>query len=167
MGEFCRYPEFLALEAQLLRLWSLHPKFLDTKGLTAVWREGLLAQRVLSNESKGYRNHPQLIRFKEHPQPATAIGYYLFHIWKEAEERGYNFKKEKILKIHSIKKIKVTDGQLEYEFKLLRNKLRRRDMRKYNELVVIKQNTIECHPVFSRIKGDIEKWEKPLLRNLK
>jgi hypothetical protein len=30
-----------------MRLWSIHPKYLDRQGLLAVWREGLLAQSVL------------------------------------------------------------------------------------------------------------------------
>lgn len=30
-----------------MRLWSLHPSYLDRAGLLAVWREGLLAQSVL------------------------------------------------------------------------------------------------------------------------
>jgi hypothetical protein len=30
-----------------MRLWSLHPRYLDAKGLQAVWREGLLAKKVL------------------------------------------------------------------------------------------------------------------------
>jgi len=47
-----------------LRLWSIHPKYLDYKGLVAVWREGLLAKRVLMGETKEYRDHPQLLRLK-------------------------------------------------------------------------------------------------------
>jgi len=31
-----------------MRLWSLHPRYLDAKGLVALWREGLLAQKVLA-----------------------------------------------------------------------------------------------------------------------
>ena len=30
-----------------MRLWSLSPRYLDVKGLVAVWREGLLADAVL------------------------------------------------------------------------------------------------------------------------
>ncbi|WP_368086417.1 pyrimidine dimer DNA glycosylase/endonuclease V [Nitrosomonas sp. Nm34] len=26
-----------------MRLWSIHPKYLDAKGLLALWREGLQA----------------------------------------------------------------------------------------------------------------------------
>lgn len=80
-----------------MRIWSIHPKYLDTKGLLAVWRETLLAQNVIYNKTKGYKNHPQLDRFRLHPNPKSAISYYLLKIHKEAKERGYNFNKEKIL----------------------------------------------------------------------
>ncbi len=49
----------------IMRLWSLHPKYLDRQGLLAVWREGLLAQKVLQGKTKGYKNHPQLKRFQQ------------------------------------------------------------------------------------------------------
>jgi len=41
-----------------MRLWTLHPKYLDTKGLLAVWREALLAQKAIKGATKAYRNHP-------------------------------------------------------------------------------------------------------------
>ncbi|WP_396134581.1 pyrimidine dimer DNA glycosylase/endonuclease V [Cellulomonas sp. ATA003] len=47
-----------------MRIWSVHPRYLDRQGLTAGWREGLLAQKVLTGTTKGYRNHPQLRRFR-------------------------------------------------------------------------------------------------------
>lgn len=37
-----------------MRLWSIHPRYLDTKGLVALWRETLLlAQAVLFGNTKG------------------------------------------------------------------------------------------------------------------
>lgn len=56
-----------------MRLWSVHPKYLDTRGLTACWREGLLARKVLLGQTKGYRNHPQLIRFRNTQNPVAAV----------------------------------------------------------------------------------------------
>ncbi|MFZ2406304.1 MAG: pyrimidine dimer DNA glycosylase/endonuclease V [Methylobacter sp.] len=38
-------------------------------GLLALWREALLAQKVLRGESRGYRHHPQLARFRELVDP--------------------------------------------------------------------------------------------------
>ena len=47
------------------------PKYLDQKGLVALWREGLLAQAVLRGATTGYQNHPQLQRFRAQPSPVT------------------------------------------------------------------------------------------------
>ncbi len=77
-----------------MRIWSLHPKYIDSKGLVALWRETLLAQNVLLGKTKGYKNHPQLERFKEHENPLAAIGSYLLYVQEEASERGYNFNAE-------------------------------------------------------------------------
>lgn len=44
-----------------MRLWTLHPKYLDPKGLVALWRETLLAQRVLAGRTRGYRFDESLI----------------------------------------------------------------------------------------------------------
>ena len=74
-----------------MRLWSIHPKYLDAKGLVALWREGLLAQNVLLGNTKGYKNHPQLIRFKNSENPYGAIAEYLRYVVNEADNRGYNF----------------------------------------------------------------------------
>ena len=43
-----------------MRLRSLHPSMMDTKGLVALWRESLLAKNVLENKTKGYKNRPKL-----------------------------------------------------------------------------------------------------------
>ncbi len=67
-----------------MRLWSIHPRYLDRQGLLAVWREGLLAKKVLAGRTKGYKNHPQLERFKNSPRPQAAINTYLWHIFQEA-----------------------------------------------------------------------------------
>lgn len=71
-----------------MRLWSIHPKYLDRIGLIALWREAILAQKVLKGETKGYRHHPQLIRFKSHCDPEGAIGKYLLEVWKAFYQRN-------------------------------------------------------------------------------
>lgn len=141
-----------------MRLWSIHPKYLDTKGLLAVWRESLLAKKVLEGKTKGYKNHPQLIRFKKLKNPLSAINAYLYEIFREAEKRGYKFDKEKIGPITTKEKIPVNSGQLNYEFNHLLNKLKTRDVETYQKIKDIKK--IEVNPVFKIKKGDIEEWEK-------
>jgi hypothetical protein len=141
-----------------LRLWSINPEYLDRAGLLAVWREALLAQKVLQGKTKGYTNHPQLKRFKNHRFPQRAIASYLSGIWKEAKRRGYNFDPEKIGAKGKVEKIQVTRGQLKYEFGLLREKLKRRAPVMARQLTSVKE--IESHPLFEVIEGDIEEWER-------
>lgn len=141
-----------------MRIWSLHPKHLDAKGLVALWRETLLAKHVLKGKTKGYKNHPQLERFKKSKHPIKSINYYLIHVYREAERRGYNFDKHKIDGENSKQKLSVTDGQIKYEMKHLLNKLKKRDNEKYNEIQKIRK--LEVHPLFKIIKGDVENWEK-------
>lgn len=142
-----------------MRLWSLHPKYLDVKGLTALWRESLLAQQVLAGQTKGYRHHPQLIRFQRHAHPDTAIRYYLTEIWHEAERRGYHFNRDKILPYTTQPAtIALNQGQLYYERDYLCEKLRYRDAAKYQALVIVQQP--DPHPLFIISEGPPAAWEK-------
>ncbi|WP_373070355.1 pyrimidine dimer DNA glycosylase/endonuclease V [Sulfurimonas sp.] len=141
-----------------MRLWSISPSYLDSKGLVALWREGLLAQNVLHEKTKGYKNHPQLIRFKNTKFPQVNIADYLHSVVDEADTRGYNFNRDKILNCAGqCSRIEVTDGQIEYEFNHLLNKLKIRDPKRYEELKSIKD--IKLHPMFLRTEGDVEEWE--------
>src|ERR1041385_8193501 len=98
-----------------MRIWSLHPKYLDAKGLVALWRETLLAKKVLENKTKGYKNHPQLTRFRNAKNPLAAINQYLLFVHKEAEIRNYTFDKNKIQQKLFALKLSVTSGQMKYE----------------------------------------------------
>jgi len=143
-----------------LRLWSIHPKYLDRVGLVAVWREGLLARRVLEGKTKGYRNHPQLLRFKRYEKPLDFIDAYLFQIYLEAKRRGYSFDDSKIRDVNLQRVLTVTRGQLEYEFIHLMKKLEKRDRRKFEELKGLNPKDIEPNPIFRIVEGDVEPWEK-------
>ncbi|HZS03408.1 MAG TPA: pyrimidine dimer DNA glycosylase/endonuclease V [Blastocatellia bacterium] len=140
-----------------MRIWTLHPKYLDPRGLVAVWRESLLAQKVLKGETRGYRHHPQLDRFKSQENPAAAIATYLHHVCEEAERRGYKFDKGKIEARPVMLQIPSTKGQLLYEWGHLREKLRLRADEKYRELKAVKDP--EAHPLFRIIEGGTEPWE--------
>jgi hypothetical protein len=140
-----------------MRIWSLHPQYLDAKGLVALWRETLLAQKVLLGATKGYRNHPQLTRFKKHPDPLAAIGAYLFEVQCEAERRGYRFDASKIVRLDTTTKITVTDGQVAYEVAHLLGKLKVRDKTAYEKLACLGQPSI--HPLFTVVNGEVEDWE--------
>lgn len=141
-----------------MRLWSIHPEYLDAKGLVALWREGLLAQNVLLGKTMGYRKHPQLERFRSNNNPIGAIASYLKYVCMEAEKRGYEFDATKIVNRSIRSKMQVSNGQLRYEFSHLLNKLKLRDIEKYKMLVTKK--TIKPHPLFDVKKGNIEPWER-------
>ncbi|TRX66551.1 pyrimidine dimer DNA glycosylase/endonuclease V [Carboxylicivirga sp. M1479] len=141
-----------------MRLWSLHPKYLDAKGLVALWRETLLAKNVLEGKTKAYRNHPQLKRFKKTDSPLDAINFYLQVIWEEATDRDYKFDKSKFVGIETTPVIPVTNGQVAFEVNHLLNKLKVRDTDKYNEHRFVVN--YDVHPLFALLQGDIEAWEK-------
>jgi hypothetical protein len=141
-----------------MRLWTIHPKHLDAKGLVALWREALLAQKVLLGQTRGYRYHPQLARFRAQPNPRAAIASYLRAVHDEAARRGYHFDRRKIGGRRSRAKIIETRGQLRYEWQHLRRKLRRRDPQAYAQARRIKLP--EPHPLFRIVAGDVRRWER-------
>ncbi|PIN50897.1 DNA lyase [Trueperella pyogenes] len=150
-----------------MRMWSLHPSYLDPAGLVALWRETLLAQKVLQGLTKGYRNHPQLSRFALQPDPLASIGSYLSGVLAEATIRGYNFDATKIARpdaaaLPSVQRIEVSDGQLAYELRWLRTKLERRSPATLESGVWegAGLGRILPHPLFVEVPGPIASWEK-------
>ncbi|MBS0215418.1 MAG: DNA lyase [Proteobacteria bacterium] len=142
-----------------MRLWTLHPKFLDTKGLVALWRESLLAQAVIRGQTKGYKHHPQLIRFYEQDSPRYAINGFLAHVYAESLRRGYHFDKSKIGPTSaSLAPMEATTGQLDYEWRHLLGKLRDRSPDTYTEVRKLKP---EASPIFSISAGPVADWERP------
>src|SRR5688572_5016290 len=137
-----------------MRLWTLHPRYLDTKGLLALWREGLLAQQVLRVLTSGYRNHPQLKRFKATPDPSGAIAAYLREVYAEADRRGYNFSAGKVGASGFDGVLTCTRGQLLYEWEHLKNKLRLRDATRHGVLERLAEP--EPHPLFEIVEGGVE-----------
>jgi hypothetical protein len=140
-----------------MRLWSVHPKYLDSKGLVALWREGLLALAVLTGNTTGYRKHPQLSRFLAMKDPVRAVRNYLWFVYAESLVRGYHFDASKIGKRGPISKMDVTAGQLRYELDHLKGKLIKRNLSKYKEIKQIKNPA--PHPMFKVRPGAVEEWE--------
>ena len=163
-----------------MRIWSLHPSLLDRRALVACWRETLLAQKVLRGLTRGYTNHPQLIRFRAHPQPLEAVAAYLSGLADEADARGYSFNRELIgagedgagedgadkaeNPYASVTLIPVPLGQLEYELAFLQHKVAGRDPeweQQLSERLVARGELAACaHPLFEAVPGAIEPWEK-------
>lgn len=141
-----------------MRLWSISPALLDQIGLVALWREGLLAQKVLLGQTKGYKFHPQLVRFKECADPVLAICCYLREVAAEAERRGYRFDATKIARQGACPRIPVRKGQMEYEWKHLLAKLQARSPAVYEMHRTIR--VPDAHPMFDVVPGGVETWER-------
>jgi len=141
-----------------MRIWTLHPQYLDPQGLVALWRESLLARAVLRGETKGYRHHPQLQRFQAQPAPRSAINCYLAGVLSEAESRGYSFDASKVGPIRSRATITGTDGQLQYEWQHLLRKLRSRSPAQYRRLREVSDP--KPHPLFRIVVGPVAQWER-------
>lgn len=142
-----------------MRLWSLHPSYLDSVGLTACWREGLLARAVLQGRTTGYCHHPQLERFRAWPEPIVMLDTYLLAILREARRRGFAFDASRIGPRFTDQKMTVTAGQLEYEWQHLLGKLKRRAPAHYEKVVA--RTGLIAHPLFEVVPGTIEPWERP------
>lgn len=141
-----------------MRLWSLHPKYLDSQGLVALWREGLLAQAVLAGQTKGYLNHPQLARFKAQENPSAAIGAYLWDVHAESVARGYKFDGNKLPAKTRHASIPVTSGQMAHEWGHLLNKLSARSPELFAKWRF--ESEPAAHGMFVVQPGEIETWEK-------
>lgn len=140
-----------------MRLWSLHPRYLDRQGLTAAWREGLLAQAVLAGRTKGYRHHPQLHRFREVADPSRAVGDYLSALLREAERRGYRYDASKVEAMGLGERMPVASGQLAHEWQHLVRKLQARSPQWLQGLGHVVE--VEAHPLFVVVAGPVASWE--------
>lgn len=139
-----------------VRLWSLHPQYLDPHGLVALWREGLLAQAVLAGKTRGYTRHPQLDRFRDEP---AAISVYLHAIAEEASRRGYRFDATKLPRLRRRRcVIEVSEGQLRYEWQHLRAKLKVRSAEWHRRTRGVALP--DAHPMFVVVAGPVAEWER-------
>lgn len=142
-----------------MRIWSLHPRYLDRQGLTACWRETLLAQAVLEGATRGYTRHPQLERFRAAPDPLGAIGDHLAGVAEEATARGYRFDASKVhRRSASPVRIEVTDGQLALEWEHLLRKLSIRSPELAARWAGIELP--DAHPLFLVVDGPVAPWER-------
>jgi hypothetical protein len=142
-----------------MRIWTVHPKYLDPQGLVALWREALLARAVLRGETAGYRHHPQLVRFMAQAAPRSAINVYLAALLDESRARGYHFDASKAGRVRTKARIETSAGQLQYEWRHLLAKLKLRSpalFRRWRGVLVP-----QAHPLFRIVPGPVESWERP------
>lgn len=141
-----------------MRLWTLHPQYLDPQGLVALWREALLAREVLRGRTLGYRHHPQLWRFRASASPRSAINRYLAAVFAEAQARGYRFDRAKLGRDVAVETLLATDGQLHYEWQWLLEKLRLRSPQVYRRHLAVAAPA--AHPLFRVVPGPVAEWER-------
>ena len=142
-----------------MRLWSLHPAYLDSRGLVALWREALLAQAVLLGRTKGYRRHPQLSRFRDRNDPPASIAAYLKAVHEEATARGYNFDAGRIVSSCAAGRIDVPAGQIALEWTHLMKKLADRAPELRERWGSVRSP--RPHPLFRIVEGGVADWERP------
>lgn len=137
-----------------MRLWTIHPEYLDNKQLSTLWRDTLLAKNVLSGLTKHHKSDSQLNRFQNHPIPRKAINFYLSIIWEESQNRNMPFDESKFSKTSLKEKefIEVNTGQVSFEFKRLKQEQK-------NDIIQIPAK-IKIHPLFKSVNGPVEVWEK-------
>lgn len=137
----------------------MHPQHLDRQGLTACWREALLAQAVLAGRTRGYRSHPQLERFRGQADPIGAVAWYLHGIADEADARGYRYDRDRIDRSPSpVPVITVTTGQLDLEWSWLRTKLAVRSPDVLQRWSAVARP--DPHRSFALIDGPVAPWER-------
>ena len=141
-----------------MRLWTVHPKYLDARGLVALWREALLARAVLRGTTRGYRHHPQLTRFREQARPVECLNQYLAAVHAEACRRRYAFDHRKLGRARPALRITETTGQLAAEWVHLLSKLRERAPERYQEMVTTRHPA--AHPLFRMVRGRVRAWER-------
>ena len=149
-----------------MRIWSLHPKYLDQKGLCGAWRE-LLGAIKSCDPAVGYSRHPQLIRFRRNTiaESRKELARYGVGLYLEGIARGYRFDFTKLVPylddvtLGSLdRRMVVTRGQLQYEIDHLNRKLKDRDPARATALNTAME--VETHPIFELVAGGIAEWEK-------
>ncbi len=142
-----------------MRLWTVHPRYLDARGLVAAWREALLARAVIRGRTRGYRRHPQLERWRAQPDPVACLNAYLRGLYAEGRRRGYRFDGSKLGRAVARRRLDETRGQLAYEWTHLLRKLRVRSPALYRRLRTVKRPA--AHPLFRIRPGPVRAWERP------
>lgn len=128
-----------------MHLWAIHPKYMDKHSLIASWREGLRLQKALAeNQTAG--EMPS--RLKGRGNPLRDIGSYLSFMASEGARQGVKLNHEKIICPNFDNGfMQVRPEEVKFEAEFLKQKLRRRDQSKYQELS--KAGKVEANPIFN------------------
>jgi hypothetical protein len=76
----------------------------------------------------------------------------------EAVARDYAFDRSKLGRVGVAQRIRTTEGQLQYEWRWLLEKLRQRSPSVYRKHLAV--SNPEAHPLFRIVAGPVEDWER-------
>ena len=146
-----------------MRLWTIHPKYLDRQGLVALWREGIGALRELERpveRKSNYYKHPQLTPFKNSSQSIPFLKQYLFYVYLEAVNRGYKFNLTKLNMTKYDMKcgIELSTKQIKFEYVHLKDKLMNRRSKLFLRRLPNNFYNMSVNPVFTVIDNDELYW---------
>ena len=138
-----------------MKLWTFHPRYLDTCGLTGLWREAIMAQNILiklmQGKLVGYTNHPELNKIRNIGESIFwegAIRVYLDEIYKESVLRKHSFNQYKIRASRGFLlnvEIWLSEEQLRQEEETIKERMAVRSPGRYQE---VKDLQFEPHPLF-------------------
>lgn len=155
-----------------MRLWSIHPKYLDNRSLMVFWNDAILAKSSILGKIDFHSPHFQ--RFKYIDNKEHVLNVYMKEIFLEGSKRNLNFDKNQIediflLPLLTSDLIDLTYGQLKFEFELLVDKFKSTNNNEALEFLMnsyIKDDQIESL-VFHLTDGPMESWDIRNLRKLK
>lgn len=108
-----------------MRVWTIHPKYLNRKELSACWHDGLRALKVLSEPEKYQRFYEGLSVFRVQSEPVYALAKYLQAIGKEGVKRGLQMDLSLLPEVPKDFRLKipVSEERIASERKLLTKRL--------------------------------------------
>jgi hypothetical protein len=122
-----------------------------------VLARGAARQAVLAGATRGYTRHPQLERFREHPDALELVGAYLSGVADEATARGYRFDRDRIrMPADATGQLDVTEGQLAHEWQHLLAKLEARCPAIAER---VQHAEPAPHPLFRVVPGPVAAWD--------
>jgi hypothetical protein len=139
-----------------MRIWTVHPRYLDVKGFVALWRETLLGMETLKKHVKcqhyiPWYKHPQLAPFKAQSDPILYISNYLYLVLEESRRRNYNFDGSKLDAIpycENLPLIKASREVLVHEWLVCLGRYRVRSPKWFEEVKDISPLEVDPHPLY-------------------
>jgi len=133
-----------------VRLWTIHPRYLDDEALREAWRDGLNLRRALKIGSKAAEPCPDAAPWiAESRQPVRALDLYLHAIHGEARRRGRSFDASKLGPVDTKTKIPIPSSWVSADWRDLRAIVAKRSPGFFPRIESVQRP--HCHPAFRRV----------------